>query len=76
MTESFKIKTKEKIGLHVDVYHPEEDPRAVLLVLHGMAEHKKRYAELAAYLADRGILVYIYDQRGCGKSQISGLQRV
>ncbi len=75
MTETFKIKTKEKIGLHVDVYHPEEDPRAVLLILHGMAEHKKRYAELATFLADRGILVYIYDQRGCGKSQLSGLPK-
>lgn len=75
MLETFKIKTKEKLGLHVDVYHPEDNPRAVLLVLHGMAEHKKRYEELGDFLADRGILVYIYDQRGCGKSQVSGLPK-
>ncbi|QRN86761.1 lysophospholipase [Clostridia bacterium] len=70
MVEHFTVKTREKVALHVDVYHPKMDPRATLLVLHGMAEHKGRYKELCTYLADRGFKVYIYDQRGCGETQV------
>lgn len=70
MIERFTVKTREKVALHVQVYHPKTDPRAVILVLHGMAEHKGRYKELCTYLSDRGFKVYVYDQRGCGESQV------
>lgn len=41
---------------------------AVVQVIHGMAEHRKRYEEFGKILTDRGISVYTYDQRGHGDS--------
>jgi alpha-beta hydrolase superfamily lysophospholipase len=43
-------------------------PRAVVHVLHGMAEHSARYARLAGRLADGRFAVYVHDHRGHGKS--------
>ncbi|MCX4317443.1 MAG: alpha/beta hydrolase, partial [Lachnospiraceae bacterium] len=44
----------------------DDAPRASLLVLHGMAEHHKRYLGFAQTLADNGVDVYLYDHRGHG----------
>lgn len=41
-------------------------PRASILILHGMAEHQKRYSSYAQYLVDQGFDVYLYDHRGHG----------
>lgn len=41
-------------------------PRAALLIVHGLAEYAGRYRELAATLAGRGISCFAYDQRGHG----------
>jgi alpha-beta hydrolase superfamily lysophospholipase len=39
-------------------------PTAVLVISHGMAEHGGRYAELARWLAARGLAVITYHHRG------------
>lgn len=46
-----------------------EAPWALLLVVHGYAEHSGRYEELASWFAARGLAVYAYDQRGHGRSE-------
>ena len=43
-----------------------QQPRAALLIVHGLAEYAARYHELAATLAGRGISCFAYDQRGHG----------
>ncbi|WP_101808658.1 alpha/beta hydrolase [Paenibacillus pasadenensis] len=43
-------------------------PRAAVCLVHGMGEHSGRYAELAQALAEAGIAVLAYDQRGHGRS--------
>ena len=43
-------------------------PRAVLHIIHGMAEHSARYAGLAGRLVDEGIEVWAADQRGHGET--------
>ncbi|MFP4202436.1 MAG: alpha/beta fold hydrolase [Candidatus Acetothermia bacterium] len=50
--------------------YSSKDPSGVLVVVHGMAEHRKRYDNFARRLADRGYLVYTYDQRGHGATAI------
>ena len=45
-----------------------EKPRAVLQIVHGMAEHKARYFPFMEYLAGRGIVCVINDHRGHGGS--------
>jgi alpha-beta hydrolase superfamily lysophospholipase len=43
-------------------------PWATLLLVHGLAEHSGRYEHVGARLAEAGIDVYAYDQRGFGAS--------
>lgn len=42
------------------------EPRAVLVVAHGMGEHARRYRPALAGLIDRGIDIYALDHRGHG----------
>ena len=44
------------------------DPRAVVLIVHGLGEHSGRYDHVARRLADAGFEVHAYDQRGFGGS--------
>jgi alpha-beta hydrolase superfamily lysophospholipase len=45
---------------------PEGQARAVVLIVHGMAEHSLRYEPLALRLAGEGIEVWAADARGHG----------
>ncbi len=47
---------------------PVEAPRAALLIVHGIGEHSGRYRHVGEYLADAGIDVVAYDNRGFGQS--------
>ena len=47
---------------------PSSQPKAVLHIIHGMAEHALRYSQLAQKLTDAGIEVWAADQRGHGKT--------
>ena len=43
-----------------------EEPRAALLIVHGIAEHSGRYRRAAHALASQGIACFAYDQRSHG----------
>lgn len=43
-------------------------PKAVLHIIHGMAEHSRRYSRLAKLLVEEGIEVWAADQRGHGET--------
>ncbi|MBI3598229.1 MAG: lysophospholipase [Nitrospirae bacterium] len=45
-----------------------ENPRAVLIIVHGLSEHGGRYFKLQLELAEVDFAVFAYDQRGFGKS--------
>jgi alpha-beta hydrolase superfamily lysophospholipase len=45
-----------------------DQPKAIVHVLHGMAEHSARYARLAEALASAGYSTYAHDHRGHGQS--------
>lgn len=47
-------------------FHTIEEPKAILILLHGMAEHHERYYAFTKYLNAHGIDVYLYDHRGHG----------
>jgi alpha-beta hydrolase superfamily lysophospholipase len=60
-------------GYHAGLYHtlfePDGQPaRATVLLLHGMAEHHKRYADFAHHLTAQGFAVLAYDQLGHGRT--------
>ena len=47
---------------------PEGEIKAVLQLVHGMAEHVERYDEFARWMASKGFLVVANDHLGHGKS--------
>lgn len=53
------------LQLQAAVIAPEA-PRAVVVFVHGMAEHKERYYPFMTYLSEMGFACVIYDQRGHG----------
>jgi len=59
----------EKTGSHISVaLSKPESPKAVLLIIHGMNEHKERYYDFMKFLAEHSIASIICDNRGHGKS--------
>ncbi|GAB78683.1 Lysophospholipase, alpha-beta hydrolase superfamily [Austwickia chelonae] len=51
---------------------PDTDPsRAVVVIVHGMAERCRRYASFAEELAAAGFATYAYDQRGHGRTAVA-----
>ncbi|MDA3820195.1 MAG: alpha/beta hydrolase [Candidatus Delongbacteria bacterium] len=55
-------------GQHVfyRVWEPETKPKAVLQIIHGMAEHSARYTEFATYMCGQGFVVAANDHPGHG----------
>lgn len=47
---------------------PDDDPRGVVQIIHGKAEHSARYGHFAEYLCRHGVAVYANDLRGHGES--------
>jgi acylglycerol lipase len=47
---------------------PDEEPRAVVALAHGLAEHSGRYGNLVDALVRRGYALYAVDHRGHGHS--------
>ncbi|KAI0663986.1 lysophospholipase [Cubamyces menziesii] len=57
------------LQFYTRTYHAPS-PRAVLLFVHGFAEHTGRYEWAHGVYASRGITVFTYDQRGFGRTAL------
>ncbi len=57
-------------GINITYYTTgvPENFKAIVQIIHGMAEHARRYLEFANFLYDQGFLVILHDQRGHGKT--------
>jgi alpha-beta hydrolase superfamily lysophospholipase len=62
------IKAKDDKELYIYCWDKVENPKAMLHIFHGMAEHAGRYREFAEYLNNNGVIVYASDHRGHGKT--------
>lgn len=58
--------TKPQTTCHGFLWQPAESPRAILMIIHGMAEHIQCYAHVAEYFVQRGYAVAGIDQLGHG----------
>ncbi len=54
--------------LYQQTWLPDEEPRAVVLLIHGLGEHSSRYTHVAKHLTQRGYAVFTIDHYGHGKS--------
>ncbi len=61
----------KKTQIHGIVWAPEQPPKAVLQICHGMVEYIDRYDEFARYAASRGYYVVGNDHLGHGASVVS-----
>ena len=66
---SGNFKGQGNLDLFYRGYVPIRKPKAVLLILHGLAEHSGRYMNVVDYFVPRGYAVYGFDQRGHGQSE-------
>lgn len=62
------LTTADGLTLYLHRWLPEGEPRAALLLVHGLHEHGGRYSAVAEHLAGQGIAVYAPDLRGHGQS--------
>ena len=62
------LQIRDGLKLHLNNW-PVPQPRARMLIVHGLGEHSGRYATLASELNARGISVRAFDHRGHGRSQ-------
>lgn len=66
--EMFKIETSDRIILY-GVKSVASDNKAVVVIVHGFAEHLGRYDFLTENLVNAKFTVYRFDNRGHGKSE-------
>ncbi|MCK4362162.1 MAG: lysophospholipase [Dehalococcoidia bacterium] len=60
---------RKGLSLYYQCWLPATDPKAILLVVHGWAEHSGRYTNLVNYFVPKGYVICALDHRGHGKSE-------
>ena len=64
-----KFLGRNNLNLYYQSWAPDGVPTAVLIVVHGIAEHSGRYSNLVNYFVPKGYAIYSFDLRGHGKSE-------
>ena len=63
---SFQI--NDKIQLNTKLWSPKKNIKAVIIIVHGLAEHIGRYNHVGDFFSSSGYAVEGYDLRGHGNS--------
>jgi alpha-beta hydrolase superfamily lysophospholipase len=63
------FKTKSGANIYYQNWQPESSPKAILLIVHGLAEHSGRYMNVVNHFVPLGYAVYGLDHLGHGKSE-------
>lgn len=66
--QAFTLKTSDNLMLHAQKWLPDGEAKAVILIVHGIAEHIGRYDHVAQVFVEAGFAVYGCDHRAHGKS--------
>ncbi len=69
ITEDFTFPSATGVcNIDASCYKPDGDAEYVLIIHHGMAEHRERYKAFIEYLTSNGIAVFMHDMANHGKS--------
>ncbi|XWX02848.1 lysophospholipase [Aggregatilineales bacterium SYSU G02658] len=68
MYASAELTTRDGLTLHYHTWTPNEPPRALVFIVHGIGEHGLRYDHVGRAMAQAGYLVIAPDHRGHGRS--------
>jgi len=66
---SGNFRGRGNLNLFYQGHLPVGRPKAVLLIIHGLAEHGGRYMNVVNYFVPKGYAIYSLDQRGHGQSE-------
>lgn len=69
--KNIKILGYNNLELNTFVYDNVENPKAVVVIVHGMMEHCLRYKNFALFLNKHGYIVVTNDLRGHGKTAVN-----
>jgi len=73
VAERFTTFDGTELGLTAWLPPNNEEPRAVIIALHGMNDYANTYYLAGPWFAERGVAVYAYDARGFGRSPNRGV---
>lgn len=65
--KEFTVTARDGLELSAAIFE-NDNPKAVIQVIHGAMEHKERYYHFCSYLCDNGYTVVVSDNRGHGHS--------
>lgn len=71
LESTFTLERPDGVSLFTYRWLPHAPPRAVVQIVHGLAEHAGRYARLAQALSTKGYAVYANDLRGHGRTAMT-----
>ena len=66
--ENLSFQINDKIQLNTKIWSPEKNAKAVIIIVHGLAEHIGRYTHVGDFFSSSGYAVEGYDLRGHGNS--------
>jgi acylglycerol lipase len=68
--KTFELRWQTRDGLDIFArgWEPEQAPKAVVCLVHGLGEHSGRYAHVAEALGKAGYALFGFDLRGHGRS--------
>jgi len=70
---TFQDKSSQNIYAYKWFNKLNDAPNAIVIIIHGMAEHAQRYEPFAKSLVDAGYIVYANDHRGHGKTAVNAI---
>jgi len=62
------FQSTDGLKIHTESWLPDGEPKAIVIIVHGYAEHIGRYVHVAERLVQAGYAVYGLDHRGHGQS--------
>ncbi len=68
MNHDVIVSRQDGLKLDVCIMEPKGNPKGIVQISHGMAEHKSRYYPFMEFLTEKGYICVIHDHRGHGKS--------
>lgn len=74
-TKSFFQTMADGTEIAVNRWIPDDEPKAIIVISHGMSEHSLRYDRTASMFVEQGFLVSVHDHRGHGKTAQKQLEK-
>lgn len=63
------LKSKDALEIYWQSWKKGVDPKAIVLIVHGLGEHSGRYSHVATSLCEKGFACYALDYRGHGRAE-------